>query len=340
MEMASYIEECEINFLSLERAAAIVPPEFIAVWNWFQQHEGSFLPVLPMGRATPSDLPLKITRQAGIHSPNYSELASQGANKEKYVLSIHSGSSRYDDKELIQVGDGTWILDYRSQKAEEGRKGSTHFNDEMMNNLRDGVPVGVMVKRPEGGYQVCGLGFIEQYNAATDSFLIHGPVTLETEAEGFFSTIEIGEYSPEEIDILREWDAKDERLKTTVEQIQRQGQSKFRQELRRAYDDTCVITSVDIPDVLQAAHIASYRGPKTQIVNNGLLLRSDMHLLFDAHLLAIHPENHKVILSDRLRGSGYKKYEGVQIASPHDKNCSPKDELLDIHYQQFLIENR
>ncbi len=39
-------------------------------------------------------------------------------------------------------------------------------------------------------------------------------------------------------------------------------------------------------DVLRSyRRIGQYRGPKTQIVTNGVLLESDLHLLFDAHLL-------------------------------------------------------
>ena len=339
MESTSYIEECEINFLTVSRATKLVPPEFLAGWRWFQQNEGLHIPRLPIGKDAPSGLPLKLARQAGIHSPRYPELNSAGAGKQKYVLSIHSGSSRYDDRELLPLNDGTWILDYRSQKPEEGRKGSSHFNDEMMNNLRDGIPVGVMIKQPRGGYTVCGLAFIEQYNHATDSFILHGPVNARTEAEGFFSTIEIDDSNEKEVELLREWDLSDERLTKNVEIVKRERQGEFRKVLRRAYNDTCVITCVDVPDVLQAAHIYPYRGQNTQVVSNGLLLRSDMHLLYDAHLLSIHPENHKVILSDRLKASDYKKYSGTIINSPHDRRCAPEDSLLDIHYQQFLVEN-
>ena len=139
---------------------------------------------------------------------------------------------------------------------------------------------------------------------------------------------------------MKEWDAVDVRVQVKVNQIRRQGQERFRKALRDAYEDTCVISSVAIPEVLQAAHIYSYRGPKTQIVNNGLLLRSDLHLLFDAHLFTIHPENHKVVLSDQLKASDYKIYNGIQIADPCDRRLSPSDELLNIHYQQFLVESR
>ena len=340
MENDSYIETCAICFLSIERAKKLVPPEFIEGWNWFQQRAGTTMRVLPHRDPTLNDASISLTRDAGIHSPDYKKLRSRGADKNKYVLSIHAGGSRYNDKDLIYLEDGTWILDYCSQKPERGRKATTDFNSVMMNNLRDGIPIAVMIKQSSGGYMVCGLGFIEEYNAATESFIIHGPVNPSTEAAGFFSIVEAEHLSDSEIQILKEWDAEDERVQVKVNQIRRQGQERFRKALRDAYEDTCVISSVAIPEVLQAAHIYSYRGPKTQIVNNGLLLRSDLHLLFDAHLFTIHPENHKVVLSDQLKASDYKIYNGIQIADPCDRRLSPSDELLNIHYQQFLVESR
>ena len=53
-------------------------------------------------------------------------------------------------------------------KNPKGRKATTDFNSVMMNNLRDGIPIAVMIKQSSGGYMVCGLGFIEEYNAATE----------------------------------------------------------------------------------------------------------------------------------------------------------------------------
>ncbi len=340
MGNGSYIEECQVSFLTMARAKDLVPPEFIAGWKWFQDRANTVISNLPMGAYAPANLPLRLTRQAGIHSPRYPELQSKGAGKRKYVLSIHSGSARYDDKELFWREDGTWILDYRSQKAEVGRRGSPHFNEEMMNNLRDGIPVGVMVKQPQGGYLVCGLGFVEQYNHATDSFIVHGPVNERTEEEGFFSIIEPNELSTADIQALKDWDLKDERLRVRVEQIRRKGQDKFRKEIMAAYGGTCAITYVDVPEALQAAHIDSYRGPKSQVVNNGLLLRSDMHLLYDAHLFTVMPETYRIILSDRLISSDYRKYDGAHIAMPSERRLAPSDNLLNMHYEQFMVENR
>ncbi len=48
-----------------------------------------------------------------------------------------------------------------------------------------------------------------------------------------------------------------------------------------AYGGRCAVTNCDIEDVLEAAHISPYNGPSTDQVYNGLLLRTDIHTLFD-----------------------------------------------------------
>jgi len=70
----------------------------------------------------------------------------------------------------------------------------------------------------------------------------------------------------------------------------RRGQEHFRKELLKRFSRTCVITGCKIVDILEAAHIKPYKGENDNHINNGLLLRTDIHTLFDLNLLAIHPE--------------------------------------------------
>ena len=46
----------------------------------------------------------------------------------------------------------------------------------------------------------------------------------------------------------------------------------------------------------------SYRGPDSNVVSNGLLLRSDIHTLYDLDLIAIDPDMHEVTLSPACMG--------------------------------------
>jgi hypothetical protein len=71
---------------------------------------------------------------------------------------------------------------------------------------------------------------------------------------------------------------------------ERRGQRQFRDALRRWYGDRCLVTACEILAVLEAAHISPYRGKDDNHPENGLLLRTDIHTLFDLDLLGIEPE--------------------------------------------------
>lgn len=88
----------------------------------------------------------------------------------------------------------------------------------------------------------------------------------------------------------------------------RRGQQNFRKELLKKYNNTCLITGCKITDILEAAHINPYRGNQDNHTSNGLLLRADIHTLFDLNLLGINPENFRVIIADKLKGTEYEQY--------------------------------
>ena len=84
--MAESVVECGVNFLSLQRAMGLVPPEFIPAYEWFLSMEGSLIPRLPRGDDAPSlSVPIKLASQRGMRSPNYAELPSKGAGRKKYI---------------------------------------------------------------------------------------------------------------------------------------------------------------------------------------------------------------------------------------------------------------
>lgn len=131
--MAESVIECGVNFLSLQRAMSLVPPEFIPTYEWFLSMEGPLIPRLPRGDDAPSlPVPIKLASQRGMHSPNYAELPSKGAGKKKYILSAYSAggpsiasfseSVAYEDADMIVHPDGTWTIDYACQTAMAGKK--------------------------------------------------------------------------------------------------------------------------------------------------------------------------------------------------------------------------
>jgi predicted restriction endonuclease len=107
----------------------------------------------------------------------------------------------------------------------------------------------------------------------------------------------------------------------------RRGQNRFRKELLKAYEGKCAISGSTVIPVLQAAHIFSYKGEKTNHIENGILLRSDIHDLFDLHLLGID-ENYRIIISDSLKKTEYERYNGKTIFLPKKDSERPSKEAL------------
>ena len=122
------------------------------------------------------------------------------------------------------------------------------------------------------------------------------------------------------------------RIMTTI--VQRDGQPLFRENLFDAYSGTCAITGCTVKSLLEAAHIIPYRGDHTNAVENGLLLRADVHKLFDLHMLRIDPQTRTVHLCEELRASEYSDLEGTRLREPKDPRLMPLKEALE-HHEQY-----
>jgi len=122
----------------------------------------------------------------------------------------------------------------------------------------------------------------------------------------------------------------------TIEVDQRVGQQAFRFELLRAYNNTCAVTGCTVDEVLQAAHIRPVRSRGNHSPKNGLLLRADIHNLFDRGLLTIDGK-YRVILDSSLRGSReYKSLHSRLLAViPLRVTDRPSKALLEEHRRFF-----
>ena len=121
----------------------------------------------------------------------------------------------------------------------------------------------------------------------------------------------------------------DARERVMREIVKRQGQQEFRQRLLEAYQGRCAITDSSTVEVLEAAHIRPFNGPETNKLPNGLLLRSDLHTLFDMGFITISPEM-KVSVSDSLPAE-YRNFDGKDLALPPRTQDRPSKLLLDKH---------
>ena len=125
----------------------------------------------------------------------------------------------------------------------------------------------------------------------------------------------------------------DEKIRfRTAEVEQRVGQPEFRAALLRAYSNTCAVTGCTVDEVLQAAHIRPVTKSGSHSVKNGLLLRADIHNLFDTGLLTIDSK-YRVILDESIRGTKtYKALHGKNlVVIPRRATERPSKNLLKEH---------
>lgn len=293
--------------------------------EWFEANAGRTFAKRPFDIG----LPVKVTsKQKGIWKPAATPYALS-------VVQTHKGI--YADFDPIpNESEGTWTYFYHQQgkESEDLRDPSRHFANEALFRCRDdGVPVGVVIPSADGrGYQVLGLAMVMSYSSGY--FELVGPVSVgagvsagvaETSSAVTAALIglPVGEFDPNA--------DQDNRLTVLAEVKRRQGGPRFRRALLHAYEGRCAMTRYDAPPALEAAHIIPYRGPQTNHPANGLLLRADMHDLFDLGLVAVDTDSMRLQLAGELAGTEYEQYEGRQLWLPHDESARPSLEALERH---------
>lgn len=107
----------------------------------------------------------------------------------------------------------------------------------------------------------------------------------------------------------------------------RRGQRKFRNRILKRYGSTCVVSGCQVEQLLEAAHILPYRGEEYNHPSNGLLLRSDLHTLFDLGILRIQPGSLLVYIDNSIVDPTYRQFHGRRLnvserSSPSQKAIS------------------
>jgi putative restriction endonuclease len=136
----------------------------------------------------------------------------------------------------------------------------------------------------------------------------------------------------------REFDPKDiaSSRKSVLSSISvRAGQSKFRTELLIAYNGKCCITGEQEVDVLEAAHIHPYLGEDTNDLQNGIIVRSDWHTIFDLGHWTVG-DDFDIIISRHVKSRNYREYAGKQIFLPSEAKLRPSKRALKFHREQIF----
>jgi putative restriction endonuclease len=117
--------------------------------------------------------------------------------------------------------------------------------------------------------------------------------------------------------------------------LPRLGQGGFRLVVTDAYARRCAVTGERTLPALEAAHIKQFSIIQSHDVRNGLLLRADIHRLYDAGYVTIGP-NFQFLVSKRIHadfdnGKEYYALSGRSIELPSSKADRPDPQYLEYH---------
>lgn len=120
----------------------------------------------------------------------------------------------------------------------------------------------------------------------------------------------------------------------------RLGQGAFRVVVTDAYERRCAVTGEKVLPVLEAAHIRPYGENGPHRVENGILLRSDLHILFDRGYLTVTPEL-RMEVSHKIRdefdnGRDYYALHGRTVRCPIRADQRPADQYLAWHNERVF----
>lgn len=270
-----------------------------AALEWFDDHRGIEVP-------TPKSVEgVSVFSPKGIHVPK----------AWKYAISVRQSlGGQYDDRDPVSSPDGSWTYRYYQERHDPEEAARAPANRALFANRDDDVPVAVMIqvrRKPTVLYRIMGLARVTGF--ADGHFRLQGyndqgelPQTNFKYAQSQSEYEAVAEpalpISPE-----------DARRRIEAQIVARQGGKRFRDAALKGFDRRCAITGCAVVEVLEAAHIVPYLGAHTNTPDNALLLRADLHTLFDRDLVTIDPETLQVRVHPSLLNTPYSEYDGQGV---------------------------
>ena len=119
----------------------------------------------------------------------------------------------------------------------------------------------------------------------------------------------------------------------------RKGPHSLRRQLLHSYDKRCAISRCSVTQVLEVAYLMPGTGDLANDPCNALLLRSDLHLLLDLHLITVNPQSYTVEMAPWLHDSYYGSLNGRSLYCPLNADYCPSLESITYHYEQCKWEH-
>jgi putative restriction endonuclease len=115
----------------------------------------------------------------------------------------------------------------------------------------------------------------------------------------------------------------------------RLGQGTFRVAVTDVYGRRCAVTGEKTLPILDAAHIRPFAAGGAHEIPNGLLLRTDIHRLFDLGYVTVSGDGHfevgRRLREDFENGRVYYDMHGRSISTPNDSRFLPARDALEWH---------
>lgn len=288
---------------ALSDRLAVLPLEHRLALEWFDARRGTDI-------AKPEPI-------NGIHVFNPQTGIQKPAGWVHAVSIRQTLTSDYDDFAPVVANDGSWTYRYFQERTDPKQAARIATNRALLANGDDDVPVAVMIQvKPKPGvrYRVWGLARVTDYS---DGYFRLQGYSDQGELPAADLTYSI---PPPQMASAAEPGApispQDARQKIETQIVARQGGKAFREDALKRFKGRCAISGWTVHQVLEAAHIVPYLGAHTNTADNALLLRGDLHTLFDRDLLTIDTVTLRVRIAPALKDTPYGAFDGVAIEPP------------------------
>lgn len=286
---------------------------------WFRDHAGDLVDWPPT-----LDGLLLATRARGIYKPS-------GA---RYALSVReSVDSPYADRPPRYAPDGSWRYLYHQQGADTTSP-ETQWDDRSLNDcIAAELSVGVLRQldlQPKRMYEVLGVARVIEW--LDGYFVLQGEPSnrrISSQLVDIDSSAESGLLAAETSTSWTEEPTTRDRVLRVISR--RRGQPAFRSTLLANYGRRCAVTACQAVPVLEAAHISTVPGADLNAPTNGLIMRADIHTLFDLGLIAIHDKDYSLLVSPEIEATEYGQYQGALLGLPSDPRANPNPAALRRH---------